>query len=254
MGDEIDGGNDIDSSTENTALIVREESADGPSIKRLRRPSHQPILSVTSSANEPVPKVRSGTAIINLLCAVLFIAASANGFATVPLTRIVEDVVCRQYYGQEQSLEEPIDEKLCKLEAIQSEVAFLFAITGMCEALVGFLAAFPWGIVADRYASHFCQLRGVVPPKVDLRIRIGRRPVFSTALVGMALSVLFTMMVLWFPNVFPTKFIALDSAFLLIGGGNAVVLGILLSMIYDVVPDDKRFLQISFAFALRSTI
>lgn len=76
---------------------------------------------------------------------------------------------------------------------------------------------------------------------IDIPHRIGRKPVFSTALVGMALGVLFTMMVLWLPNVFPTPFVALGSAFLLIGGGTAVVIGILLSMISDVIPEDRRF-------------
>ncbi|KAK2755915.1 hypothetical protein FQN54_005711 [Arachnomyces sp. PD_36] len=48
------------------------------------------------------------------------------------------------------------------------------------------------------------------------------------------------MMILWFPDVFPTELVALDAAFLLIGGGNAVIIGILLSMISDVFPEDKR--------------
>ncbi|KAJ5642335.1 hypothetical protein N7490_006335 [Penicillium lividum] len=199
---------DYEVEDEQTALIAGEERAYR---------SHQPVLFGVSLTSVQVYQVHSGTPILNLLCVILLIVASATGFVNVPLTRIVEDVICHQYYVN--SLEEPIDEKLCKLEAIQSKVAFIFAITGMCEAVVALLAALPWGITADR---------------------IGRKPVFSTALVGMALGVLFTMMVLWLPNVFPTPFVALGSAFLLVGGGTAVVIGILLGMISDVIPEDKR--------------
>ncbi|RDL36303.1 uncharacterized protein BP5553_05655 [Venustampulla echinocandica] len=220
----MEGGRELDNEpdvcTEETALLgVAGGHVD---IEPPHRPSHQsrtPSRPPSIVSIVHIPKVHNNKAILNLLSAIFFVAASASGFASVPLTKIVEVVVCRQYYDPSQRSGEPISEKLCKIEPIQAKVAFLFAITGMCEAAVGFLAAFPWGIVADS---------------------VGHRPVFSTALVGMALSVLFTMMVLRFPDVFPTELIALDSAFLLIGGGTAVVWAILLSMISDIFPDDKR--------------
>lgn len=130
-----------ESEDEQTALIAGEERADR---------SHQPVLFGISLTGVHEYKVHSGTPILNFLCAILLIVASATGFANVPLTRIVEDVICHQYYVHNHSLEEPIDEKLCKLEAIQSKVAFIFAITGMSEAVVAFLVALPWGIAADR--------------------------------------------------------------------------------------------------------
>ncbi|PQE07205.1 major facilitator superfamily transporter protein [Rutstroemia sp. NJR-2017a BVV2] len=69
---------------------------------------------------------------------------------------------------------------------------------------------------------------------------IGRKLVFSLALLGMALGVLFVMMVLWWEDVFPTAFVALGSVFYVIGGGNAVSMGILLSIVSNVIPDDQR--------------
>jgi hypothetical protein len=90
----------------------------------------------------------SNTTILNLICGVLFLAASATGLVNVPLTKLVEDAVCRQYYGRPAS--EDIDEQLCKLETIQSDVAFIFARMGMCEAVVALFTALPWGIAADR--------------------------------------------------------------------------------------------------------
>jgi hypothetical protein len=60
------------------------------------------------------------------------------------------------------------------------------------------------------------------------------------ALVGLALGVFWDMTVLWFHDIFPPKLIALSSLFISVGGGNAVMVGMLLSMVSDVVPEDKR--------------
>jgi hypothetical protein len=60
----------------------------------------------------------------------------------------------------------------------------------------------------------------------------------------MALGVLFVMMVLWWEDVFPTSFVALGPVFYVIGGGNAVSMGILLSIVSNVIPDDQRYVII----------
>lgn len=105
-----------------------------------------PILS-----NVPVAKASNRNSILHLLCLIFFIAASASGFAAVPLTMLVEDVVCSRYYDPRCERGGPSNKKNCKVESIQTEVAVIFAITGMCEAAVGFFAAFPWGIIANKY-------------------------------------------------------------------------------------------------------
>ncbi|PQE05037.1 major facilitator superfamily transporter protein [Rutstroemia sp. NJR-2017a BBW] len=178
-----------------------------------------PPLSSSSTTHEQryvphPPPSHSNTTILKLICGILFLAASATGLINVPLTKLVEDAVCRQYYGRPD-----IEEQLCKLETIQSDVAFIFARMGVCEAVVALFTALPWGIAADR---------------------IGRKLVFSLALLGMALGVLFMMMVLWWEDVFPTAFVALGPVFYVIGGGNAVSMGILLSIVSNVIPDDQR--------------
>ncbi|KAI0126593.1 major facilitator superfamily transporter [Xylariales sp. AK1849] len=211
---EDDRDHNHDGATEQTPLVGDSEREQRP-----RRPRHRSMLSVASITSVNVPKVHSGNAIVNLLCAILLISSSAGGFVAIPGTRIVEDTICHQYYDKVQSLDEAIDEKLCKGEWIQKKVAFIFASVAVCEAVVGFLAAFPWGIAADR---------------------LGRRPVFALSLTGMALGILWDMMVLWFPKVFPIGLVTLASVFILIGGGGAVLIGIVLSMVSDVIPEDKR--------------
>jgi uncharacterized membrane protein len=63
----------------------------------------------------------------------------------------------------------------------------------------------------------------------------------------MALGVLFVMMVLWWSDIFPTAFVALGSVFYVIGGGNAVSMGILLSIVSNAIPDDKRYVVFDFS-------
>jgi hypothetical protein len=112
-------------------------------------PQHFHGLSPTSLPAIHVPKPHSGFAIVNLLCAIIVVAASSAGFTYIPLTRLIEDAFCRQYYQYRGS--EPIDEDMCKEPKIQGQVAFIFAIMSMIDSIVGILAALPWGIAADRY-------------------------------------------------------------------------------------------------------
>ncbi|KAI1209185.1 MFS general substrate transporter [Annulohypoxylon truncatum] len=197
-------------STEESPLL-----SDG----RPRRPSHRPTLSVASITSVHVPKVHNGRIIVNLLCVIALIASASSGFINIPVTRIVEDVVCRKYYDIKESAGSPIDEKQCKDDAIQSKVAFVMALSGSLDAAVGFFAAFPWGLAADR---------------------IGRKPVFVLALLGDVVSIFWGMMVLYFHTVFPVELIWLGSVGYAIGGGNAVLVGIILSMITDSTSEEER--------------
>lgn len=71
----------------------------------------------------------------------------------IPQARLIEDVLCHDYYNRAQSLDVPIDEKLCKAEWIQAELAYIMAITSALSAGVGLVATFPWSLVADRFVS-----------------------------------------------------------------------------------------------------
>ncbi|KAI1477123.1 MFS general substrate transporter [Daldinia eschscholtzii] len=187
--------------------------------ERPRRPSHRTRVSVTSITDFQVPKIHNGQTIVNFLCAIILISSSATGFAAIPETRLLEDAACRQYYGVDETTAGPIDEKLCKVNAIQNKVAFILAIQSSSDAATGFLAAFPWGLAADR---------------------IGRKPVVSLALTGSLLGILWAMTVVYFHNIFPVELIWLSSAGNFLGGGSAVIAGIVLSMIADSTTEEER--------------
>lgn len=143
---------------EGDALLgPRRATAAAPSSasSRPRRPAHRTAASMVSLAGSlHVPKAHSGETIVALLCVVLFVIMCSTGFYIIPLTRIIEDVVCRQYYLDNPAElgggAGPIDEKFCKLPPIQSDVAFVFAVIEAAGSAVSILAALPWGIVADR--------------------------------------------------------------------------------------------------------
>jgi hypothetical protein len=64
--------------------------------------------------------------------------------------------------------------------------------------------------------------------------------VFITALAGLSLQVLWMMIVLWWHTVFPIWAIYISSSFVLLGGGTAVVISIVLSVTSDVTAEDTR--------------
>lgn len=117
---------------------------------RPRRPPHRPTLSVASITSITIPKAHDHTTFITLLCILIFAANSAGGFIEIPQARLIEDVLCRQYYERLQTDTGPIGEEMCKIEPVQSKMAFILALISALNAIVGFCAAFPWSLVADR--------------------------------------------------------------------------------------------------------
>ena len=72
------------------------------------------------------------------------------------------------------------------------------------------------------------------------RHRIGRKPVFAFALLGMSLGFVWWLIVLSFQPDIPIWAGWLSSLTLLIGGGNSVLTAVLLSMVTDVAPEASR--------------
>jgi hypothetical protein len=106
--------------------------------------------SVNLAATIKLPKPYKAGNVILLLYTIILVFSSSYGFSNIPLTRIVEDILCHKYYQDVGIPDGSIDEQLCKERSIQSKLAGIFAITAMLEAIVGFLAAFPWGLTADK--------------------------------------------------------------------------------------------------------
>lgn len=149
FSDHRDEGEDV---TEQTPLVGNNHDASPPSRRRPRAISS--VASIAASIH--VPKVHNPNTIMAIFCVVLVILTCANGFQTIPLMRIYEDIICHEYYEGIQSLVDPIDEALCKEEPIQSRLARLLAVSSVLDATAGCLTAMPWAFVADRFVS-FCR-------------------------------------------------------------------------------------------------
>lgn len=90
----------------------------------------QPLLaaeSETLTAQLSAPKIK----VIALLLAVVTLISICGNLVSLPIVRIAENAVCEEYY-QEHSPESlsngRIDEKFCKLDSIQSQLALLLGV------------------------------------------------------------------------------------------------------------------------------
>lgn len=75
-------------------------------------------------------------------------------------------------------------------------------------------------------------------------VRIGRKPVIVIALTGLVLNLMCAMVILWFYKVFPLQLVWVSGVFQLIGGGQAIVAGGVLSILSDVAAEEQRLVKI----------
>ncbi|RYC57945.1 hypothetical protein CHU98_g8261 [Xylaria longipes] len=201
-------GDSLDDASELASLLP-----DSPP----RHRSHRNNLSISSMASsissiiyEPKPRKNI---VINILYFITFIASYSSGFFELPFTRLIEDLLCHDYYDVASSTQ-PIDESLCKEDSIQKDLAYILAVQSTLYSIVSFVAAFPWGLAADKS----------VPNSPDLD-----RHALADALP-----------VLYWSDVFPITAVWAASAGQLIGGGNGVLIAVVLSMIADATNEEER--------------
>jgi hypothetical protein len=115
-----------------------------------RRPWRRRTISIASIASVNVPKAHHPSTIVAIMLVLVAVASSAGGFFSIAMTRILEDRFCEEYYSSIRSNAEPIDEDMCKVDVVQSRLAYLLAISTSLEAALGCLLAMPWGFIADR--------------------------------------------------------------------------------------------------------
>ncbi len=95
-----------------------------------------------TATSHVIPQTRSPRAIVLLLALMAFVLIFGDWLLLVPSTRIYEDIICHHYYDNLEdqrhvSLTEKIDEKLCKLDPIQSELAIIMAGINVSRAVPG---------------------------------------------------------------------------------------------------------------------
>ncbi|TEA17583.1 MFS efflux pump atnC [Colletotrichum sidae] len=156
---------------------------------------------------------------------ILFIASIGGALISTPEVRLLEMAVCRDYYREHDPrvIGHPplsyIDEQLCKLSPIQSNLAYLQATRSLIMTIPGLLLTFPYGYISDKY---------------------GRRPVLFLNLLGQVLTISAAILILYFHQLLPTNLILATPIFLVIGGGNQVLIATFNAILVDVTPAAKR--------------
>ena len=93
------------------------------------------------------------TSIIALLAVLMFAITTSGMLILIPIFRLVEDAICHVHYGK--PLAEPIEERMCKVEGVQKELALLGGISAMLNSVVGLVATLPYGVLADRWVVPY---------------------------------------------------------------------------------------------------
>ena len=201
-----------------------------------------------------------------LLCVVVDLA---GGLRAVSEVRLFEVAICREYY----KLHDPskigspplsyVDEGDCKLDDIQTDLAFLRAwkdislmipgegplasghetpsnvshtmLIKICFSFSGLVLTVPFGWLADSW---------------------GRKPVLLLGLLGQELAYLWILLVCEYPalprtqmrlissvgyfhELFPIQAIWASAAFTAVGGGNRTVMMVIYAVTVDVCPKNK---------------
>ncbi|BCS22356.1 MFS transporter [Aspergillus puulaauensis] len=135
-----------------------------------------------------------------------------------PMVRVIESISCDRYW-RVHGLSGHIPEHLCNIPTVQTEVATVKGYSDLLEGLLSTICAIPYGLMADRY---------------------GRRQAIRLTVPGFLLNAMITNSALWFSNTFPLKGIWLASFSWIIGGGPAVALVVIWTMLADLTTDSKR--------------
>lgn len=111
-------------------------------------------------------QARKPAAIVLLLAVLMFAIAVSAMLIMVPMFRLMEDAICHVHYDMDRA--ESIEERLCKVDPVQKQLAYLGGWAAMINSLVGLVAALPYGVLADRYVDAL----GREPGGVHLCIRV----------------------------------------------------------------------------------
>ncbi|KAL1957589.1 hypothetical protein VTO42DRAFT_5700 [Malbranchea cinnamomea] len=171
-----------------------------------------------------------------LIClTIVFILDFAAYLLVAPATRLFEDIACRSYYDEHDpdrfKYPHEIPEDQCKINPVQGEVALVQGLGASFDAIPSILLAIPFGRLSDN-------------PK------FGRKKVLVLSMLGLVLNVWWSVLVCWFPHIFPLRAVWFGSIFNFIGGGLAVANAMIITMIGDIIDSDNRataFFQLGLA-------
>ncbi|KAH7013715.1 COP9 signalosome complex subunit 2 [Ilyonectria destructans] len=192
--------------------------SEGADLLHADSTEHSPLL-----RNDLPPDIVPAKSFRNrvlLMCVLsLFIVEVSQFIMEPPLQKIMEDIICRDYYPDHVLRVPRIQDNRCKNNEVQKTLAMVRGWILAFEMAIPIVAQFPFGIIADKY---------------------GRRPVLFLSIFGCTCQTLWVMIILFFPNVFSIWAVLPGSLFYLIGGGGAMAAAMVWTIVADVVPVAER--------------
>jgi len=73
-----------------------------------------------------------------------------------------------------------------------------------------------------------------------MRNSVGRTKIFTLSLLGIELAGIWTVIVIWYHDIFPVRAVWISSLFQVVGGGNGIPMTMVYSMIVDVQSENSR--------------
>ncbi|KAL2754860.1 hypothetical protein ACRALDRAFT_1064643 [Sodiomyces alcalophilus JCM 7366] len=182
-GRDIGGYTDIDPVAEDEPFIPT-SSPSTPWYRLRHAPQRLPRWAKWRRHHHPgsIPPFRSPRAVIFTLSFLKFVILGSGLLVMMPMVRLLEDAFCHQHYGKDPA--EPIPETDCKIDAVQSRLAYLGAIAAVIASAVTLVTTFPYSILADK---------------------VGRKPALLLSWVGIMLGFAWGPAMLWFsaqPNMY----------------------------------------------------
>ncbi|PYI15328.1 putative MFS transporter [Aspergillus violaceofuscus CBS 115571] len=191
-----------------------------------------------SGGPEPKLSPRTRLRLIITVVAILLCFQVGGQMIGGPMVRVIEMIACDSYWRRHDPARLPasghLPEHLCKIAAVQTEVATVKGYSDLLEGLLCAICAIPYGLLADRY---------------------GRRRAIRLTVPGFLLNAIITNSVLWFSGIFPLRAIWFAALSWIIGGGPAVALVVIWAMLADLATDAQRaalFFQVGLASQVAS--
>lgn len=111
----------------------------GDALRALRARIDDPLLRF---------QISSPRAVVFTLSLLKFSITTSVALLMIPMLRLIEDDICHKHYRLPHA--EKISEMKCKVDEVQTAVAWLFGWQSLLGAVVNMLVAFPYGILSDR--------------------------------------------------------------------------------------------------------
>lgn len=226
---------------------------DGSSITKSdsRRTSKSPSIDEMPSESSPLlrsPRVsrgeyfdlpktarskRSPQVIMAITMVVLLLITCGDQLMDSPQTRIIESVICYEYWekvdpskleigreGVGPGAVGGVAEIWCKTDAVQSQLALLRGWQTFLDGFPSLVLAIPFGWAADRF---------------------GRKPVLLMGVISFPLRAGWIQFVCWFWQAFDIRMTWLSSLHGLLGGSSPVVVALLFVLLSDITPEADRY-------------